>query len=61
MTMIQSGPMPRIHDVVRWRVTYLCQLLWYKQLPSRCRAESFDERTTTSCWLVRIIMPTRKA
>ena len=26
--MIESGPIPAIHDVVRWRLVDLCQWLW---------------------------------
>ena len=26
--MVESGPMPAIHGVVRWRVIDLCQWLW---------------------------------
>jgi hypothetical protein len=40
--MIESGPMPALHGVVRWRLIDLCQGLWEefrvsiaKQTPSR--------------------------
>jgi transposase len=28
VTMIENGPIPAVHDVVRWRLIDLCQWLW---------------------------------
>jgi transposase len=28
VTMIENGPIPAVHDVVRWRLIDLCQRLW---------------------------------
>ena len=39
--MVENGPIPAVHGVVRWRIIDLCQRLW----------EEYElRRPTSSCW-----------
>jgi len=59
-TMIESGPMPAVHGVVRWRIIDLCQWVW-RNMRSPCRsrrsAVNCGRWATVSCRPVRAIMP----
>ena len=33
--MVESGPIPAVHEVFRWRIIDLCQWLWTSYHPSR--------------------------
>ena len=45
-TMLESGPMPAVHGVVRWRIIDLCQWVWEEYEMCRIVAESLGSELT---------------
>jgi transposase len=63
LAMIESGPIPAVHGVVRWRIIDLCQWFWEERqvrIAKQTLSRELRRRGIASCQPGRGIMPRRK-